>query len=438
MDMSGRKETSSWTSAILSDFLRAIRGEEIIRDCVNLSAGKLCCREGSFELDTLSHLHILAIGKAAQSMARGSLEILSEKFDGSISGLIVTKDGHGAPLPPFKVIESSHPLPSLRSVQAARSVRENLEALPRMGCGVLVLLSGGGSALLCEPVEGMSFEDKQILHEQLLSCGASITEMNQVRIALSNIKGGGLLSSLQGRPAFALVLSDVVGNDLSLVSSGPFFPRSPSEPLGTLLQRYHLSLPPGLESCQQSANAKGGAETEVPHLLLADYQHALEILCKEFETQGARVGRYKGALVDELDKSVRLMLESFKSWKEDSTGQPLVFLAGGESTLRIHSCGKGGRNMHFACELASSLLDSGFERFEVFSLGTDGTDGPTDSAGGLLSSRNLKDSKTRSNLREAIEKQDTYPFLDSIGALLKTGPTGTNLNDVHGIVLNPR
>ncbi len=143
--MTEHLETSRWTSDILLKFLRVISGEMILKECVKLRDGRLLCKGQSFDLNDLSHLHILSIGKAAQSMARGAIEILSGGFQGTTSGLIVTKDGHGAPLPPFKVIESSHPVPSLRSVEAAHRIREGLLALPEKGCGVLILLSGGGS-----------------------------------------------------------------------------------------------------------------------------------------------------------------------------------------------------------------------------------------------------------------------------------------------------
>lgn len=415
----------------LSAFLEAISGAAIIENRLSTRDGLLECGTQRIDLKSSKNIFILAIGKAASSMSQGLLNVIDKSFLGRVSGLIITKENHGFPVANFQVHESSHPIPSKKSLQAAMVVRERLNALDD-DCSVVVLLSGGGSALMCEPIEGISFEEKQLLHEVLVESGASIDVINRVRRALSKVKGGGLGPLIADRNALVLVLSDVIGNDLSMVSSGPFYPFTDRDSLGVMLKRNRINVPLALKEKIERITSPSLNFQFIPHVLLADNQYALSVLAEKIGQYGSMVLMDK-PLNHSLEEAADKLIDKFLEEKKRQCGR-FILIGGGEATLRVKGGGKGGRNMHLCCVMTHKLLHQGVEDFGVFSLGTDGTDGPTDAAGGILHSQIFKSAEKVERLRVAIEAQTSYSFLASEAALIRTGPTGTNLNDVHGIV----
>jgi len=413
---------------VLKRFLEEISGASILQRKLRIEREILKFNSHCWDLSALRHLFLLSIGKAASSMGEGMMDLLRPNFHGSLHGLAVTKYQHGLSVAGMKTLEAAHPFPDQNSQAAAAKVRDALLDLPEQSCGVLVLLSGGGSSLLCEPVDGLSLEEKSDLHFSLVRSGAPIDHINQVRAAFSKIKGGGLVPLLGEREALVLVLSDVIGNDLSMVSSGPFYPPQKKISISEILNRYSIQLPAHIRQ-RAISDSFVQPQREIPHLLLADLSHGLGILEDLFQGFG-RVEVLREPLVANLEDSAQILTERFLNH------QCPVLLGGGESTLQIHGTGKGGRNMHFTCQAALNLLEKGHRNFVVFSIGTDGTDGPTDAAGGIIHGREIK-AQQIDELRVALDQQNTYPFLESIGGLLKTGPTGTNLNDIHGIISDP-
>ena len=415
----------------LTIFLDKISGAAIIKNRLSIKDGLVFCDTEELDLNSSKHIFILAIGKAASSMSSGFVDVIGASFKGSISGLIITKEGHGLAIGNLQVMESSHPIPSQNSLKSARAVRMALSSLDS-DCQVVILLSGGGSALMCEPIDGISFEEKQSLHKLLVESGASIEQINRVRIALSKVKGGRLAPLLGNRKALALVLSDVIGNDLAMVSSGPFFLRRYDEPIGAMLRANKIILPPDLQGRIERLSPSLENNYTVPHILLADNQWAVKILASTFDQNDFTVVMEE-PLISSVEETAELLVERYLFEKKRRCAS-FILLGGGESTLKVKGVGLGGRNMHLCCLLAWKLLDRGVRDFGLFSLGTDGTDGPTDAAGGILHSQSFNSEAVRRKLKVAIEAQNTYPFLESNGSLIKTGPTGTNLNDIHGLI----
>ena len=368
---------------------------------------------------------ILSLGKASCNLAEGAKSIFP-----NCNGLAVTKYGHGFSIPDFKVIEASHPVPDENSVKAASTV---IDFVDRVDEPLLVLISGGASALLCAPIKGISLTDKMEITSLLLGSGATIEEINLVRKSLSRIKGGGLsarMSSKQLNQVRVAVISDVVGNDLSTISSGPFFGPTPSiSETFRILQAYEVNLSKALEESLIIRDHNFVKKNPV-HYILSDVNQAIKLTKSFFRDAGYLVQSYSEPLNGPIQENVQQMLD----WLTYHPGS--VWISGGECTVKLVGDGFGGRNQQWALEAAIALIDRGFSDFETFSYATDGNDGPTDSAGGWVCSswlaENMEEAQT------AVKRNDSYPFLKKFNGHLMTGPTGTNINDVRGVLFKPQ
>ena len=366
-------------------------------------------------------VRLLAVGKAACRMAGAAHEALGEKIE---RGLIVTKYGHAREHAlPYDVIEAGHPLPdenSLRAAEAALCLTEGLDE----GDTLLFLLSGGGSALMEKPL--VPLKELLDIHARLLACGANINEINTVRKRLSAIKGGRF--ALHCRPARveAVILSDVLGDCIDMIASGPTCPdSSTSADALAVIRKYGLPL---------SADALRLLEKETPKAL--DNVHNLlcgsvRLLCRAAADACQRLGYTPTILTDMLDCEAReagaFLAAIAKSHACDE--RPTAFIAGGETVVHVKGNGLGGRNQELALSGARGI--AALKNAALFSLGSDGTDGPTDAAGGYV------DGDTMAALTQkgidadaALLNNDSYHALKAAGGLLFTGPTGTNVNDV--------
>lgn len=325
---------------------------------------------------------IIAIGKAAGAMARAALDHF-----GDIPTLVVTKDGHGTGLPPIaQLIESSHPVPDQRSLTAGRTLRETVAGMTT-GSRLLVLVSGGASALAEDPVAGYSLDDLIALNQRLLATGLDITAMNIERRKFSRIKGGGLLGHFKGQSVLVLAVSDVPGDDLAVIGSG-------------------------------IADApKTHAFTFDAHII-ASNAIARAAAVKAAQQAGLEVLAHAENLHDDLDALAAMLGAKLRKMP---TG---VMIFGGEPTVILPpSPGQGGRNQALALSLAREI--AGTSGLTILVAGTDGSDGPTDAAGGLIDGTIWGDGAAA-----ALKRADSGPYLDSKGALLRTGPTGTNVMDL--------
>ncbi|NOD92360.1 DUF4147 domain-containing protein [Ruegeria sp. HKCCD4884] len=325
---------------------------------------------------------ILAVGKPAAAMARAALA----QF-GPIPTLVVTKDEHGRDLPEsVEVIEASHPVPDDRSLAGGRALRVAMEQMPP-GSHVLLLVSGGASSLAEDLLTGTSLRDLEALNRRLLSEGMDIRAMNAERRKLSRIKGGGLLSHFKGAQATVLAISDVPGDDLNVIGSG----------IGALPDDYSFTATTQIVASNAHArNAAALAASEAGQTVLAND----EALHDDY----LRVAAKLGSMLRGMDKGVMIF-----------GGEPTVVLPG-------HP-GRGGRNQALALALAKEI--SGQTNLTVVVGGTDGTDGPTNAAGGIVTGATWVDAA-----ETYLQNADSGTFLDSAGALLVTGPTGTNVMDL--------
>ena len=377
-------------------------------------------------LNLQGRVFVLAVGKAAWVMAEAAGDWLGTRLE---KGLVVTKYGHAkGMIPRFSVIESGHPVPDENSVRAGRDAVHFVQEAEE-GDTVLFLLSGGGSALLELPEEGLSLSDIQDVTGQLLRCGAEITEINLIRKKLSAIKGGKLAGYLKTAKAYSIILSDVVGGSEDMIASGLTYPdNSNPQEACCIVDKYGLKLPEHVENVLiRNAGAMKRSETgrvenhvvgSVRELCRAAARHAKELgyhpylLTDSMEGEAKREGERLALLADSLDYK-----------------RPFALIAGGETVVKVTGKGLGGRNQELALS-ASRFLD-GKKNVLLFSLGSDGTDGPTDAAGGMV------DGETAGKLRalgldieEMLRENDAYHALQAVGGLIITGATGTNVNDV--------
>ena len=382
----------------------------------------------------LEHFHpqgrvfLVAAGKAAWQMAHAALAVLG-RVDG---GIVITKYGHvRGPLPGVTCCEAGHPVPDDNSFAATQLALALVSGL-RADDTVLFLLSGGGSALFEKPL--LPAEELQAITQALLACGADIVEINTIRKRLSAVKGGRFALHCRPAPVFSVVLSDILGDPLDMIASGPAAPDSSTcaEALA-VVRKYGL---------RQSARALACLQPETPKALpnaVSRVTGSVRALCGAAEqaaqTRGDRCIRLTDCLSCEAREAGRFLAAVART--HASPSEPLAFLAGGETVVHLTGSGRGGRNQEVALAAAEGL--AGLAQAAVFSFGSDGTDGPTDAAGGF------GDQDSFAALRAAgldpadiLRRNDAYPALERIGGLIHTGPTGTNVNDLAMLLLPRR
>lgn len=373
---------------------------------------------------------VVAVGKAAPAMARAARDALVAAGDTAASQwIVVTQDGNDAPIDGMDVRAAGHPVPDARGAAAAQSVIAILSALgPRDR--VLALISGGGSALMPAPVAGLTLQDKIAVTRRLLASGAEIGEINLVRQHLSRLKGGGLLRIAAPAPVTALILSDVVGDDLAVIASGPTV-----GPIGTRAEAVAIlrgrgiwdGLPAPLQRHLAAPEAAAAAPPAADNRLIGSNARSVEAMVR------AGAGRYPVALTGDVAEAVAAIRAAVRDLPR---GRALAF--GGETTVRVTGRGLGGRNQELALRLALALADGPgavpgpkFGPWAFLAAGTDGRDGPTEAAGGLVDDTTVaRAAEGGVDLRALLAENDSHAALGAVGALLVTGPTGTNVADL--------
>ena len=400
------------------------------------------------DLGRYQRLLVLGAGKAAAAMARGLERLLGARID---DGLVVVKYGHTAPLERIALCEAGHPLPDANSLEGARRLLELADAADARTL-VILLLSGGASALLAAPAPPLSLADKQATTELLLGCGASIDEINCVRKHLSALKGGRLGQRLHPARCLTLVLSDVVGDRLDVIASGPTVadPTRFDEALA-ILDRYRLrrAVPAAVRELLQQGAAGAVAETPKPGdprlagiatVLLGTNLLALRAAAARAAALGYRVLPLTCRATGEARELARLLLALGVDARDHGllASRPVCLLAGGETTVTLRGSGRGGRNQELALAFLAGLAADPAEGRGLYflSAATDGNDGPTDAAGAFASGELLAAAR-QAGLDPAayLERNDAYPFFDRLGALLKTGPTNTNVCDLQLLLI---
>lgn len=393
--------------------------------------------------DTSGRIRVLGAGKAACSLARAIEEALS-RGGWDYTGRVIVKHGHGEPLDRILVEQGGHPLPDDAGLAATERLLGDLDDTTA-GDRVFFLLTGGASALMVAPAEGLSLVDKIQTTELLLRSGATIQEMNAVRKHLSAVKGGRLLERVAPAPLFGLVVSDVIGDDLSSIGSGPAVgdPTTFADGL-RILERYQLlERVPEAVSARLERGARGDLpETPKPgaslldlqsHVILASNRGALGAAARKAEALGMAVEIFGLDMEGDVRERATAFAERLAfhalARRRGSGSAPVALLAGGELTLKVEGSGRGGRNQEFALVAARAL--EGVEGVVLLSAGTDGTDGPTDAAGAFADGDTWSRAKSMGLDPDALlANNDSYTLFDRLGDLLRTGPTGTNVNDV--------
>jgi len=358
---------------------------------------------------------IIAVGKAAHRMAQAALDRFTD-----VPCLVVTNYENANPLAQAQVFAAGHPVPDQNGAKAATSV---LEAAAAARGPVLALISGGGSALLPAPPQGVRLSDKAKLNEALLGSGLDIAQMNLVRQKVSQIKGGGLLRAAAPHPVTALILSDVVGDDLSAIASGPTVP-----PLGTATQAVEVlkscgiwsDLPEAIKTYLQMNHPQPDLP-EAVNILVGSNTHSLDAMAV-----AAPDAAVLGAVEGDVGDAARYIC---------ANAGPHITLWGGETTVVLRGTGKGGRNQELALRIAVEAERLGWQNWVCLQGGTDGRDGPTDAAGGLVDQGTLTRIVAAGGDVEAyLANNDSYAALKLAGDLLTIGATGTNVADLGILV----
>lgn len=368
----------------------------------------------------------VAAGKAAWQMAKAAHDVLGARIS---SGIVITKYGHVmGDIPGFSCYEAGHPVPDENSFKAADAAIELVSGLCENDT-VLFLLSGGGSALFEKPlIPGSELQD---ITNQLLACGADITQINTIRKRLSAVKGGRFAEICSPARVFAIVLSDILGDPLDMIASGPVTPDSATcADALRICEMYSLKMSERareLLSCE-TPKSLSNVETQITG--------SVRELCSAAGSFAKKLGYEPVLLTDMLSCQAREAGSFLASVAKthSGSGKKLAFLAGGETVVKLTGKGKGGRNQELA--LSAALGISGLNVC-IFSVGSDGTDGPTDAAGGYADGDTLQELKALGiDPYEVLEQNDAYNALNAVGGLIFTGPTGTNVNDVAVVLIN--
>lgn len=382
---------------------------------------------------------VVGAGKAAASMARA----VEDHWDGPLSGLVITRYGHGVSLDHIELVEAAHPVPDAAGREAAGRILDMVQDLTADDL-VLCLISGGGSALLALPAMGITLEDKQAINKALLRSGANIGEMNCVRKHLSAIKGGRLAAAASPAHVITLLISDVPGDDPSVIASGPTVadPTSFADALG-ILKKYGIEEPKavlehlraGIDETPKPGDPRlNGAET----VMLATAQDALEAAATKAEATG-----YKpvilGNSIEGESRDVALVHAGIAlqvAQHRQPAPAPCVLLSGGETTVTVRGAGRGGRDAEFLLTLAVAL--DGHPKIHAIACDTDGIDGTEDNAGAILTPDTLERARQLGlNANKRLADNDGYGFFADLDDLVITGPTRTNVNDLRAILIDP-
>jgi hydroxypyruvate reductase len=390
-------------------------------------------------LSPAGRVFVVGAGKASARMAGAAEQVLGDRIAG---GLVITKYGHTGPLSRIKLMEAGHPLPDAAGLQGARQVIEVVREAGEDDV-VLVLLSGGGSALMPLPAEGITLEEKITATDLLLRSGATINEVNTVRKHLSRIKGGWLARHAAPAAIVTLVLSDVLGNPIDVIASGPTVPDPTT--FGdaiAVIRRYALwdRMPEAVRTSLEQGATGGAPETPKPGdpafvrshtAVIGDITKAAAAAAERAEA----LGYHTSLLATNVQGEAREVGARFgrmvrEAWEgQYRRGGPACLVMGGETTVTVRGAGRGGRNQELALAAAEAL--AGLPQVLVAAFGTDGTDGPTDAAGAVVDGTTLARACEQGlDPQAALADNDAYPFFRALGDLIISGPTNTNVNDL--------
>lgn len=408
--------------------ISAASPERAVRDQLHLADNELIVGEnGSITLSHFDRIVVAGGGKASVSVARGLETLLGDRID---AGVVVTDTGTDA-LSHIETVVGDHPVPSERSVDGTDRVRSLLRDATERTL-VLAPVTGGGSALLVGPVDGVSLDDLRATTTALLESGASIDEINAVRKRLSAVKGGGLAQLAAPATVCSLLVSDVVGDDPATIASGPFTPQTTNANADAVLDRYSIDAPSSVQTQieRETDSTTNDEFTHVQSVLLVSNRTAIDAAAETARENGYRplvLSTSMRGEAREIALSHVACVEESRS-NGDPIEPPAVLLSGGEATVTVTGDGMGGPNIEFALAAAIDLPDG----VTLASVDTDGRDGSTDAAGAAVDTETIDD---RTMAQEALADNDAYSYLDARDALVFLDST-TNVNDLRVFVID--
>jgi hydroxypyruvate reductase len=427
--------------AVLAAALAAVEPGEAVRRAIALQDGDLVVAGRRYSLANTRRVVVVGAGKASAPMAAAVEEVVGDALP--VEGSVTVRYGHLAPTRRVRIREASHPVPDEAGVEATRAIVELLEETDDRDL-VVCVISGGGSALLTLPADGISLAVLQQTTDALLRSGATINDINVVRKHLDTIKGGGLARLAAPAQVITLVLSDVVGNPLDAIASGPTVPDTSTwADAAAVFDRYRLwDKVPALIAERVRAGLDGRlAETPKPgDALFASTQSVIVasnlLACQAAAAAASRLGLHSLVLSTYVEGEAREVARVLAGLLReiDASGHPLprpcVLIAGGETTVTVRGEGLGGRNQELALSAAFSLR--GVADVVLASIGTDGNDGPTDAAGAFVDGTTLDRAAALGlDPQQHLTDNNSYHFFDRLGDLIRTGPTNTNVNDLY-------
>jgi len=423
---------------VLEAALEAVDPAEAVRRFMRREGETLWVNGRPYDLSQIERIFVVGAGKAGAPMAQAVEEVLGGRIT---AGWVNVKYAHTAPTQRAHIHEAGHPIPDEAGVQGAAEIARLLGQAGARDL-VICLISGGGSALMALPVEGVSLADLQALTDALLRAGANIVEINAIRKHLDRLKGG-KLAAMTKSPLIALILSDVVGNPLDAIASGPTVPDETTfEDAWEILTRYALweAVPSSIRQHIEAGRLGHVSENPKPGDALFERVQNVIVASNDLAAQAAeRTARELGfhtlLLTTFVEGEAREVAKVFAALAKEelASGRPIprpaCIIAGGETTVTVRGHGKGGRNQEMA--LAGAIQMAGLRDVALVCLATDGTDGPTDAAGALAEGETLQRARALGlDARAFLAENNAYPFFAALGDLLLTGPTNTNVNDL--------
>ncbi len=431
---------------IMAAAIRAVDAENAVKANLKINGDSLFVGEKSFDLREINRIFVVGAGKAGAAMAKAADDILGEKIN---AGFVIVKDGHAEKniYGKIEIVEAAHPVPDERGVKNSAKLKSLVSNL-NVNDLVLALISGGGSAVSTLPAENIRLEDLQNLTNELLHCGAAIGEINCLRKHLTVLSGGGLAEIAFPANICSLIISDVVGSPLDVIASGMTAPDSTDfRDAWAILKKYELTdkisdsiseyLQKGIRGeIPDTPKADSEIWHNVTNFIIADNQMAAETAAKTAQSFGFDAQILTNSLEGEASEVGKMIAEIALKKSSEVIEKPFLLIAGGETTVTIRGNGKGGRNQELALGAVEDL--AGLENAILATLATDGGDA-TDAAGAIVDGRTLENALAKGmNPAEYLDRNDSYNFFEPLGALLKTGATLTNVNDLLFLLITPK
>jgi glycerate 2-kinase len=423
--------------------IKSVLPDQLIRTQVFIQDSILFISSHRFPLKNINRIFVIGAGKASALMAKEIEEILADRVT---DGHIVVKYGHACELKKITVTEAGHPMPDRNGVMATQKILK-LATHSRENDLIICLLSGGGSALLIDFPEGKTLDDAIVTNDLLTKSGADIKEVNTVRKHLSNVKGGQLAKAAQPGRLVSLILSDVIGDPLDVIASGPTVPDPTTfDDALLVLRKYDLlsKVPQQMLAHLQKGANKLYPETPKPgdsafnntlNLIIGSNEMALEAASKKAKAMGFNPVIITSVLEGDADKIAnQIVAKAIQFQKDSAVKKPNCLLFGGEPTLKVNGTGTGGRNQHLA--LLAALLLKDHEGITVLCGGTDGSDGPTTAAGAVVDSKTVEHASSIGvGIQKYLNNFDSFHFFERAGGHIITGPTMTNVMDLIIVII---